>query len=150
MLSSSKPTFPSGEEGSHDRLLRPLLVDYFTRDGSTLTMRLLATSPQIAVGGDYPYEHKYFAYLFRWAHLIDKTEWPRQFWNGSRLGPLGQESRPMMGPPPWMPRELFGPDETGADLAETAFRALWEECSRRATEQTLKRTKRPDAEVHYY
>ena len=56
----------------------------------------------------------------------------------------------MMGPPPWMPRELFGPDETGADLAEAAFRALWEEFSRRASEQTLKRTKRPDAEVRYY
>ena len=53
--------------------LQPLLLDYFTRDGSTLTMRLLASSPQIAVGGGYPYEHKYFAYLYRWAHLIEKT-----------------------------------------------------------------------------
>ena len=61
--------------------LQPLLVDYFTRDGSTLTMRLLASSPQIAVGGGYPYEQKYFAYLYRWSHLIEKTEWPRQVWN---------------------------------------------------------------------
>ena len=129
--------------------LQPLLVDYFTRDGSTLMMALLRTSPQIAVGGGYPYERKYFSYLFRWAHLIERTEWAPS-WNGSRLATLGREGIPMMGPPPWMPRELFGPDETGADLAEAAFRALWEEFSRRASEQTLKRTKRPDAEVRYY
>ncbi|HKH14677.1 MAG TPA: hypothetical protein VKA47_08495, partial [Solirubrobacterales bacterium] len=34
--------------------LVPILVDYYSRDGSTLMMRLLASSPQIAVGGSYP------------------------------------------------------------------------------------------------
>jgi hypothetical protein len=130
--------------------LQPLLLDYFTRDGSTLMMRLLASSPQIAVGGGYPYEHKYFAYLFRWAHLIDKTEWPRRFWNGSHLATLTQENMPMMGPPPWKPRELFGPDDTGADFSETAFRMLWDEFSRRAAADTRRRSKRRDAEVRYY
>jgi hypothetical protein len=130
--------------------LQPLLVDYFTRDGSTLMMRLLATSPQIAVGGDYPYEHKYFAYLFRWAHLIDKTEWPRRLWNGSHFATLAQESMPQLGPPPWMPRELLGPDDTGTDFSETAFRMLWDEFSRRATAHTRMRSKRRDAEVRYY
>lgn len=137
---------PEAEAGS----LQPLLVDYFTRDGSTLLMRLLAGSPQIAVGGGYPYEQKYFAYLFRWAHLIDKTEWPRRFWNGSHLATLTQESMPMMGPPPWMPRELFGRDDTRADLSETAFRMLWDEFSRRATADTRRRSKRRDAAVRYY
>jgi Sulfotransferase family len=130
--------------------LQPLLVDYFTRDGSTLLMRLLATSPQIAVGGGYPYEHKYFAYLFRWAHLIDKTEWPRRYWNGSHLATLAQESLPQLGPPPWMPRELLGPDDTGTEFSEAAFRMLWDEFSRRATEQTRRRSKSRDAEVRYY
>jgi hypothetical protein len=131
--------------------LQPLLVDYFTRDGSTLMMRLLATSPQIAVGGGYPYEHKYFAYLFRWAHLIEKTEWPRRIWNGSHLATLTQEQNmPMMGPPPWMPRELFGRDETGADMSDAAFRMLWGELSQRAAAATRKRSKRDDAEVRYY
>ena len=45
-------------------------------------MRLLATSPQIAVGGEYPYEHKYFAYLYRWARLLDRRQWPRTFGAG--------------------------------------------------------------------
>lgn len=151
MIGSSKPTSPSGEEGSQDRLLRPLLVDYFTRDGSTLTMRLLATSPQIAVGGGYPYEQKYFAYLFRWAHLIDKTDWPRKVWNSGGLATLKQEQQmPLMGAPPWRRRDLFEPGRGGDELSDYAFQAVWEEFSRRASAQTRKRLKRRDADVLYY
>ena len=50
--------------------LMPVLVDYYSRDGSTLTMRLLDSSPQVAVGGTYPFEHKFFAYLWRWSRLL--------------------------------------------------------------------------------
>lgn len=131
--------------------LKPLLVDYFTRDGSTLTMRLLASSPQIAVGGGYPYETKYFAYLHRWSHLIEKTEWPRQVWNPGGLATLSQEKQmPLMGAPPWTERELFDPAEGDERFSDYAFRALWEEFSRRATAQTRARHKRPDADVRYY
>jgi len=131
--------------------LKPLLVDYFTRDGSTLTMRLLASSPQIAVGGGYPYEHKYFAYLFRWSHLVEKTEWPRQVWNAGGLATLSQERQmPLMGAPPWNERELFEPAEGDEKFSEYAFRAIWEEFSRRAAAQTRTRHGRPDADVRYY
>src|SRR5215211_2654260 len=52
--------------------LTPLLVDVFGRDGSTLTMRLLATSPAIAVepphGADLDrFERPYFAWLWGWS-----------------------------------------------------------------------------------
>jgi len=131
--------------------LQPLLVDYFTRDGSTLTMRLLASSPQIAVGGGYPYETKYFAYLYRWSHLIEKTEWPRKVWNPGGLATLSQEKQmPLMGAPPWKERELFDPAEGDERFSEYAFRTLWEEFSRRATAQTRARHKQPDADVRYY
>ena len=76
MFSGREPNSRAPEE---QPALEPILVDYFTRDGSTLMMRLLATSPQIAVGGEYPYEHKYFAYLYRWARLLDRQTWPRAF-----------------------------------------------------------------------
>ena len=59
-------------------MLTPILVDHTGRDGSTLLMRLLATSPNVAIPGPYPYERKYFAYLWRWARLLerrDKSEW---------------------------------------------------------------------------
>jgi Sulfotransferase family len=150
MLGRSKPNFPGTRDIGGDSL-QPLLVDYFTRDGSTLMMRLLASSPQIAVGGGYPYETKYFAYLFRWSHLIEKTEWPRQVWNPGGLATLSQEKQmPLMGAPPWKERELFDPAEGDELFSEYAFRTLWEEFSRRATARTRDRHKRPDADVRYY
>src|SRR4051794_36969936 len=131
--------------------LQPLLVDYFTRDGSTLVMRLLSTSPQIAMGADYPFEEKYFAYLFRWAHLIEKTKWPQRMWNPQRLASLLHEGEtPMMGAPPWKKRDLFMPAEGDEGFSDHVFNAAWKEFSRRATADTHKRLKRPDAEVRYY
>jgi hypothetical protein len=151
MLGRSKPNSPSSGGGAGGRSLQPLLVDYFTRDGSTLTMRLLASSPQIAVGGGYPYEHKYFAYLFRWAQMIERPDWPQKLWNGGRLATLMQEQQmPMIGAPPWKPRELFDAGKGGENFTDYAFRVVWDEFSRRATEQTRKGAKRPDADVRYY
>jgi hypothetical protein len=151
MLGRSKANAAHGAEAGSSDALKPLLVDYFTRDGSTLTMRLLATSPQIAVGGGYPFEHKYFAYLFRWAHLIDKADWPRKLWNAGSLATLTQEDQmPLMGAPPWGPRELFEPERGGEGLSEYAFDAVWEEFSRRAAAQTRRRLKQREARVLYY
>ena len=112
--------------------LTPLLVDYFARDGSTLLMRLLGTSPQIVIEETYPYESKYFAYLWRWSRLLDRSEWPQESWKLSDLGSLHQEVNSMMlGPPPWLPRELF--DEPGSGTFSGAmFEAAWSEFSRRA------------------
>jgi hypothetical protein len=150
MLSKRRPTRNVQGVGGETGWLQPLLVDYFTRDGSTLMMRLLRTSPQIAVGGGYPYEYKYFAYLFRWAHLIDKERWPNKDWNTHDLASLVQERTLMMGAPPWKERELFESPEGDEELSTFAFEAVWGEFSRRAAAQTRKRLKRPDAEVRYY
>src|SRR5215216_4772302 len=118
MVGRSKPTSPSAGDGDRDRSLRPLLVDYFTRDGSTLTMRLLATSPQIAVGGGYPYEHKYFAYLYRWSRMLERESWPRKLWSGDSLATLQQEGEmPFLGAPPWLPRHLFEPEARGERIS---------------------------------
>jgi hypothetical protein len=150
MLGRSKSNPPAQREiggGS----LQPLLVDYFTRDGSTLTMRLLASSPQIAVGGGYPYEQKYFAYLYRWSHLIEKTEWPRKVWNPGGLATLSQEKQmPLMGAPPWNERELLDPAVGEERFSEYTFRVLWEEFSRRAAAQTRARHEKQEADVRYY
>ncbi len=112
--------------------LTPLLVDYFARDGSTLMMRLLGTSPEIVIDDKYPFERKYFAYLWRWSRLLDRSEWPREDWKLSDLGSLHQEATAMMlGPPPWLPRKLF--DEAGSgSFSQACFEAAWSEFSRRA------------------
>ena len=150
MLGRSKSNLPEQRSIGGDSL-QPILVDYFTRDGSTLMMRLLVSSPQIAVGGGYPYEHKYFAYLLRWSHLIEKQDWPRRLWNAGGLATLSQEKQmPLMGAPPWKERELLDPAEGDERFSEYAFRMMWEEFSRRATAQTRRRHQRRDAEVRYY
>ena len=114
-------------------------------------MRLLATSPQIAVGPQYPYEQKYFAYLYRWARLLDRRQWPRDFWSGHHLASLTQEeSVPFLGPPPWLPRDLLEPGRGGESISNYSFRMIWAEFSRRATAHTREHRKAPGAEVRYY
>ena len=132
-------------------VLEPILLDYFGRDGSTLMMRLLATSPQIAVASKYPYEQRYFAYLYRWARLLGRHQWPRDFWTGHHLGSLTQEkSTPFLGPPPWLPRDLLEPERGGEDISSYCFRTVWAEFSRRAAAHTREQRGVPDAEVRYY
>jgi hypothetical protein len=141
----------NSRQAEGERMLEPILVDYFTRDGSTLTMRLLATSPQIAVGGQYPYEHKYFAYLYRWARLLERREWPRDFWSGAHLASLVQEDYlPFLGPPPWIPRDLLEPNEGGEGISDYSFRAVWAEFSRRAVAHTSEQGDAEGGEVRYY
>ncbi len=37
-------------------MLRPIVVDYFGRDGSTAMLKILSSSPLIVVPGSYPFE----------------------------------------------------------------------------------------------
>ena len=142
---------PSSGAAAAGPALEPILVDYFTRDGSTLMMRLLATSPQIVVEPRYPYEQKYFAYLHRWARLLDRRQWPRDFWSGHHLASLTQEDyMPFMGPPPWLPRGLLEPRREGEEISGYAFRMIWGEFSGRAAAHAREQRGSPDADVRYY
>jgi glycosyltransferase involved in cell wall biosynthesis len=127
-----------GQDGGE--WLTPLLVDYFTRDGSTVMMRLLSTSPQVAVEEIYPYEQKYFAYLWRWSQTIDRARWPEEQWGPRSLGSLGQfRDAALIGPPPWHPRALIESRAGEPAMAERAFELLWEEFSTRAARRTRER-----------
>jgi Sulfotransferase family len=131
--------------------LTPLLVDYYTRDGSTLLMRLLASSPQIAVERAYPYEAKYFSYLWRWSRLLERRDRPANDWGPHALGSIAQETRvPLMGPPPWDRRDLIEGDPGAESFARRCFDAAWLEFSRRATIATRVEHRRPDVAVAYY
>lgn len=126
---------PAPQEGP--AWLRPILVDYFTRDGSTLTMRLLASSPQIAVEDVYPYERKYFAYFWRWAQIIDRGDWPEGEWGPGALGSLDElRTATLVGPPPWQPRPLIDPRAGEPELSRRCFELVWGEFSRRAAERS--------------
>jgi hypothetical protein len=129
--------------------LTPILVDYFTRDGSTLMMRLLATSPHVAVDEQYPYERKYFGYLWRWSRMLDRGQWPSEEWSPSALASITQEShQTMLGPPPWHPRPLI--EASGVEpFSRTMFDCAWRELSRRAAQATAGPDADPDG-VRFY
>ena len=104
-------------------------------------LRLLATSPNIAIPGPYPYEKKYFAYLWRWSRLLerrDKSEW----WTYIDLTSLTFESmKSLMGPPPWSSDLIHDREES---MSRHMFEEAWKEFSRRATEQ-VRAEQRQDA-----
>ena len=142
---TSSPAWPD-EPG----WLVPILVDYFGRDGSTLMMRLLASSPGIAVERPYPYERRYLTYLWAWAHLLDREEWPRR-WSVQKLASLAREDRTaLVGPPPWLERELISAAPGGVEMSRRCFELIWGEFSKRATRATRAAHGKPDAEVRYY
>jgi hypothetical protein len=132
--------------------LVPVLVDYYSRDGSTLTMRLLGSSPQVAVGGTYPFEHKFFAYLWRWSRLLTRPDWDDGEWGVHDLGSILQErDRSVLGPPPWRRRDLMEGTEPGApSMSQQAFDFAWREFSQRATAVTRVAHRDPEADVRYY
>ena len=139
----------SPRSGPGGAWLTPILVDYFARDGSTLMMRLLASSPNVAVEAEYPYERKYFTYLWRWARLLDRPEEPVPEWRRSALASISQESvLPLIGAPPWTPRKLLEGAEV--PLSRACFEHAWREFSGRAIETTRRDHADPAAEVGYY
>jgi hypothetical protein len=129
--------------------LKPLLVDYFSRDGSTVLMRLLATSPQIAVEPVYPYERKYFAYLWRWAQVLERDDWPEDVWGAQSLGSLDDlREATIAGPPPWLPRPFLDDPAGRPPFARAAFDKVWSEFSLRASD-AVRREHGTDGPVIY-
>lgn len=122
------PRPPSGE------WLTPVLVDCFGRDGSTAVMALLDTSPEIVIDDHYPYERRYFTYLWRWSRLLSSTDWPGALWTKDDVVSIAQEDEApgLLGPPPWLPRELLEPVRGEAPISRRCFELAWGELSHRA------------------
>ena len=113
-------------------------------------MRLLATSHEIAVPGGYPYERKYFAYLWRWSRLLERRD-KSELWTGGDLSSLALEaSKPFVGPPLWPSGLLGAKDEVPPSMSRQMFDVAWGELSRRATSQVREKHGDPNAEVGYY
>jgi hypothetical protein len=130
--------------------LSPILVDCTGRDGSTLMMRLLATSPEIAAPGGYPYERKYFAYLWRWSRLLERRN-KSELWTEGDLASLAQEAgKPLIGPPRWSSSLLRAAGKVQPPMSRQMFDLAWGEFSRRAANQVREEHRDPNAEVRYY
>jgi Sulfotransferase family len=128
--------------------LTPLLVDYISRDGSTLLMRLLATSDKIALERRYPYEFRYFSYLWHWAQLLDRDEWD-EGWDNRGLETMARVGAPWVGPPPWLPRELLAPETGGQSMSSRCFELAWGEFSNRAARRVAAE-RGSELDVRYY
>lgn len=99
-------------------------------------MALLATSPSIVTDDQYPYERRYFTYLWRWSRLLSRTDWPGALWGKDDVVSIAQERAfPLLGPPPWLPRELLEPGRDGAPISSRCFELVWRELSFRAIER---------------
>lgn len=130
--------------------LAPLVVDSSGRSGTTMTMALLASSPQVAMDRDHPYEHCYFTWMVEWCALADSGEWNLEGWNGGTLAwrQLGEHGDGLVGPPPWLPRPLWDNAQDGERLSARFLRAAWGEFSARAIERT--RQDLGPADVRYH
>jgi len=112
--------------------LKPIFVDYFTRDGSTLTMRLLSTSPEISIEDVYPFERRYFAYFWGWAHVLTREEWDEEKWDPTVLASLEDVRKStVVGPPPWLPRPSLGMVRGETELSRRCFDFAWSQFSER-------------------
>jgi hypothetical protein len=99
-------------------------------------MALLATSPWIVTDDKYPYERRYFTYLWRWSRLLSRTDWPGALWGKDDVVSISQERAfALLGPPPWLPRELLEPGPEGAPISRHCFELAWRELSSRAVER---------------
>jgi hypothetical protein len=114
-------------------------------------MRLLASSPEIALATNYPYEDRYFTYLWRWSRLLDRAEWPSDVWGSHEVCSIAQEERlPLLGPPPWLPRDLMDEGRKGQAMSSRCFELAWREFSRRARERTRATRRGSEIDPRYY
>jgi hypothetical protein len=130
-LSERLVPLPSG-------LLTPLVIDSSGRSGTTMAMALLASSPEVAMDRQHPYEHRYFAWVKEWSALADRTEWDVERWDSPRLARLhfDTESDGLIGPPPWSPRQLWAAEEGGDEMGPRLLLAAWREFSAQAIDRT--------------
>ncbi len=146
----TRPVDRLTDDSTDSAWLSPIFVDSTGRDGSTLMMRLLASSPGIAVPGPYPYERRYFAYLWRWARMLERTD-RSDLWTAGDLGSMKWDAgKPLIGPPPFESPLLSGEGDAEPPMSRYAFEATWREFSRRAAHQVQEERNDAAADVRYY
>lgn len=111
--------------------LRPLLLLFPARSGSTLLMQLLGTSPKIVFDRVSPFEQRYLAFLVRWAWQLADGGLRRDDWTIDHL--LVKHANPgdPIEPVPFATPAGFGTTTTDPMWHE-ALRQAWREFSMRA------------------
>lgn len=130
------------------RLLRPLLLLFPARSGSTLLMQLLGTSPKVVFDRAYPFEFRYLSHLLRWATQLADANNRHREWTTEQL--VAEEPKPgnRVEPPPFAMPRGFAID-SASPLWKSAFHAAWREFSRRSIRSSLCSPELDPAPVYY-
>jgi len=120
------------------QLLTAILLPVCGRNGSTLCMQLLGTSPEIAFERVYPFEHRYLTYLWRVADVMQREFDPHPLWNnGLMVHPERHEEVVYVGPIPWGGRKLISHPRASVPFDQRCLQALWREFTATVREQAL-------------
>ena len=132
--------------------LTPLIVDSSGRSGTTMMMGLLASSREIAMDRQHPYEHVYFTWMAEWSAIADRTTWDYDRWDIFKLAMVQGEERTdsLVGPPPFLPRQLWQGEGEGDEIGPLLLTGAWREFSARAVHRTRRDLAAPDTAVRYH
>jgi len=114
--------------------LVPALLVASGRSGSTMLMRLLASSPRVATETVFPFEHQYLRYFRLLSRTIEARAWDGAQWDHLKFHMASADpawTGGMIGPPPWRDARLLEPAEGEASFADRALVAIWSEFSAR-------------------
>lgn len=98
--------------------LVPIMVRTFGRTGSTLLMQILGSNDQICFERQYPFEHRYLAYVFNSSRVMSLKAKVGEPWDNDTLF-RGKER--MLGCLPYGEVKLLDRDQ----LSKKSFVALW-------------------------
>lgn len=109
--------------------LVPLLISGGGRNGTTLIMQLLATSPQIVFERVYPFEQRYLTYFLRWAGLVRIGIGPTDRWDQVMMVARKDD---WIGPIPWVDPEYLQEVPECDEFHLEMFDSIWQSFSIRA------------------
>lgn len=124
------------------RPLTPVLVTGLGRSGTTLLMRLLATSRAVGTETAYPLEFKYLHYFRVLSRTVDARVWDGERWSKWMLEFAAADQNAaggLVGPPPWLERGLVEPRAGEEPFGDRVFEAIWTAFSDRVRDRAAQR-----------
>lgn len=113
--------------------LQPIMVCGLGRSGTTLLMKLLGTSPEIAFDRESPCENRYLLYFLRLCGLLDLDRRCEPGWSKKQLL---EDFEGRVGALPWKDRGLLRSGEGEESFGLSTFRMMWSEFSQFAARNT--------------
>lgn len=120
------------------QLLTAILLPIVGRNGSTLTMQLLGTAPEIAFDRSYPFEVRYLTYLWRLTDVMLRKYAVHPRWNNEMMvNPDLHEDVVYVGPISWCARKMVAHPQASIPFDRRCLNSLWREFTATVREHTL-------------